>query len=105
MTPAQARSMCAARSSDSDRMSRAPVPPRPTLTSLRKAAAGCKACDLWKLGTQTVFGEGPKAAKLLLIGEQPGNDEDLAGAPFVGPAARCSIAASRPPASIAATRT
>ncbi len=69
-------------------VSRAPVPPRPTLASLRKAAAGCRACDLWKIGTQTVFGEGKKGARLLLIGEQPGNDEDLAGAPFVGPAGR-----------------
>jgi len=71
-----------------DAASRAPVPPRPTLASLRKAAAGCKACDLWKRGTQTVFGAGSKGARIMLVGEQPGNDEDLAGAPFVGPAGR-----------------
>jgi DNA polymerase len=64
------------------------VPPRPTLTSLTKAAAGCHACPLWKTGTQTVFGEGGSKAKVVLVGEQPGNDEDLAGRPFVGPAGR-----------------
>jgi DNA polymerase len=80
--------MCAVRSSRPGDVSRAPVPSRPTLTSLRDAARGCRACDLWKLGTQTVFGEGPKTASILLIGEQPGNDEDLAGAPFVGPAGK-----------------
>lgn len=52
---------------------------------MRKAAAGCRACDLWKNATRTVFGEGRKGAKLMLIGEQPGNDEDLSGMPFVGP--------------------
>jgi DNA polymerase len=55
---------------------------------LRQAAAGCHACPLWKLGTQTVFGEGPAKAKILLIGEQPGDQEDLAGKPFVGPAGK-----------------
>jgi len=55
---------------------------------LREAAAGCQACDLWKLGTQTVFGEGTSAAELMLVGEQPGDKEDLAGRPFVGPAGR-----------------
>ena len=64
------------------------VPARPTLDSLRKAAAGCRACPLWKRGTQTVFGEGPVDARVLLVGEQPGNDEDLAGRPFVGPAGK-----------------
>jgi DNA polymerase len=53
---------------------------------LRKAAAGCKACDLWKLGTQTVFGEGRSGAHVMMVGEQPGDKEDLAGRPFVGPA-------------------
>jgi len=57
-----------------------------TLPALRKAAAGCRRCDLWKRGTQTVFGEGPSAARLMLVGEQPGDQEDLAGEPFVGPA-------------------
>jgi uracil-DNA glycosylase len=62
------------------------VPPSPTLDSLRKAAAGCKACDLWKRGTQTVFGEGRRSAHVMMVGEQPGDKEDLAGRPFVGPA-------------------
>ncbi len=64
------------------------VPRRPTLTSLRRAAAGCRACPLWKRGTQTVFGEGPLGAKLFLVGEQPGDREDIEGRPFVGPAGR-----------------
>ena len=62
------------------------VPNRPTLTKLRVAASGCKACDLWKTGTQTVFGEGSAHAKVMFVGEQPGDKEDLAGKPFVGPA-------------------
>ena len=64
------------------------IPPRPTLTSLKIAAAGCTACDLWKKGTQTVFGEGGRRARVLFVGEQPGNEEDLTGKPFVGPAGR-----------------
>jgi uracil-DNA glycosylase family protein len=64
------------------------IPETPTLPKLREAAAGCKACDLWKTGTQTVFGEGTRRAEILFVGEQPGNDEDLAGRPFVGPAGR-----------------
>jgi len=64
------------------------IPPRPTLTAVRAASKECRACDLWKRGTQTVFGEGPRRAKLMLIGEQPGDQEDLAGHPFVGPAGR-----------------
>jgi len=63
-------------------------PDKLTLPSLREAAAGCKACDLWKRGTQTVFGEGRRAAMVMFVGEQPGNEEDLAGKPFVGPAGR-----------------
>jgi DNA polymerase len=55
---------------------------------VRDAAAGCKACDLYKRGTQTVFGEGPTRAEVMLVGEQPGDAEDLAGHPFVGPAGR-----------------
>jgi len=64
------------------------IPPRPTLPALREAAAGCQACPLWKRATQTVFGEGAVRAPLMLVGEQPGNDEDLAGHPFVGPAGK-----------------
>jgi len=64
------------------------IPPRPTLSSLKGAAADCKACDLWKTGTQTVFGEGARRVKVMFIGEQPGNEEDLSGRPFVGPAGR-----------------
>ena len=64
------------------------VPARPTLISLRKASKGCQACDLYKRGTQTVFGEGAAHAKVMFAGEQPGNDEDLAGKPFVGPAGK-----------------
>ncbi|HWH32719.1 MAG TPA: UdgX family uracil-DNA binding protein [Egibacteraceae bacterium] len=64
------------------------VPERPTLPKLREAAAGCQACELWRTGTQTVFGEGPRRARLLLVGEQPGDREDREGHPFVGPAGR-----------------
>jgi uracil-DNA glycosylase len=64
------------------------LPEHPSLTSVRDAARGCKACDLYKRGTQTVFGEGPKRATVMLVGEQPGDAEDLAGHPFVGPAGR-----------------
>jgi len=56
------------------------------LTELRKAAAACTACDLHKTGTQTVFGEGSEGAKAMFVGEQPGDQEDKAGKPFVGPA-------------------
>jgi uracil-DNA glycosylase family protein len=63
-----------------------PDPERPTLPKLREAAAGCKACDLWKTGTQTVFGEGTSNAEIVFVGEQPGDKEDLAGRPLVGPA-------------------
>jgi uracil-DNA glycosylase len=64
------------------------LPERPTLRSVREVAAGCKACDLYTRGTQTVFGEGPRTAEVMLVGEQPGDAEDLAGHPFVGPAGR-----------------
>ena len=64
------------------------IPPRPTLSSLKNAAADCQACDLWLKGTQTVFGEGSRRARVLFVGEQPGNEEDLTGKPFVGPAGR-----------------
>jgi uracil-DNA glycosylase len=64
------------------------VPPAPTLPKLVDAAAGCKACHLWQLGTQTVFGEGAATSALMFVGEQPGDQEDLAGRPFVGPAGK-----------------
>ena len=57
-----------------------------SLETLREEAAGCRACHLWKDATQTVFGEGPSHARVMLVGEQPGDKEDLAGRPFVGPA-------------------
>jgi DNA polymerase len=58
------------------------------LANVRAAARDCQACDLWRRGTQTVFGEGAARAELLLVGEQPGDQEDLSGHPFVGPAGR-----------------
>jgi DNA polymerase len=64
------------------------IPPRPTISKLQEAARDCRACPLWKTGTQTVFGEGSRHAKVVFVGEQPGNDEDLAGKPFVGPAGK-----------------
>jgi DNA polymerase len=59
-----------------------------SLTRAREEAKGCRACDLWKHATQTVFGEGPAKATLMLVGEQPGDAEDLSGHPFVGPAGK-----------------
>jgi uracil-DNA glycosylase len=64
------------------------IPDRPTLPKLRDAAAGCRACPLWRTGTQTVFGEGAVASEVMFVGEQPGDHEDLQGKPFVGPAGR-----------------
>jgi len=64
------------------------VPERPTLPKLRAAAAGCTACDLYRTATQTVFGEGAAHAQAMFVGEQPGDQEDKAGRPFVGPAGR-----------------
>ena len=64
------------------------IPDRPTIQKVRDAAKGCQACELWARGTQTVFGEGASRAQLMLVGEQPGNDEDLSGHPFVGPAGK-----------------
>ena len=72
----------------SEKSAAAYFPTRKTLPALREAATDCKACDLWKRGTQTVFGEGPRRAQVLFVGEQPGNEEDLIGKPFVGPAGR-----------------
>jgi DNA polymerase len=62
------------------------LPSRPSLRALRAAARDCRACPLWRTGTQTVFGEGRASARLLLVGEQPGDKEDERGRPFVGPA-------------------
>ena len=77
---------------------RIPVPPPPasdedaqrdrSLAALRQAALGCRACPLWEPATQTVFGEGPEDARILVLGEQPGDSEDLSGRPFVGPAGK-----------------
>jgi uracil-DNA glycosylase len=64
------------------------IPPGAPLIKLRKIAAGCTACDLYKRGTQTVFGEGGARARVVFVGEQPGHEEDLAGRPFVGPAGK-----------------
>ncbi len=63
-------------------------PERKSLKAFREAAADCKGCDLWERATQTVFGEGARRAEVVFVGEQPGNEEDLAGKPFVGPAGR-----------------
>src|SRR5499433_1157238 len=63
-------------------------PKRKSLKAFREAAADCKGCDLWERGTQTVFGEGARRAEVVFVGEQPGNEEDLSGKPFVGPAGR-----------------
>jgi DNA polymerase len=64
------------------------IPPNATLSKLRAASKGCRGCDLFKVGTQTVFGAGPAAAHVMVVGEQPGDAEDRAGRPFVGPSGR-----------------
>lgn len=64
------------------------LPQRLSLPNLRSAARGCHGCPLYRDATQTVFGAGPSGARVMLVGEQPGNDEDIAGEPFVGPAGR-----------------
>jgi uracil-DNA glycosylase family protein len=64
------------------------LPGRLTLPALREAAAGCRGCHLWQVGTQTVFGEGAAGAEAVFVGEQPGDQEDRTGKPFVGPAGR-----------------
>jgi uracil-DNA glycosylase len=75
-------------------MGKGESPPRPTipmnrtLEQVRQDALGCKACDLWRSGTQTVFGGGAARPKVMFIGEQPGNQEDIEGKPFVGPAGK-----------------
>lgn len=64
------------------------IPPKASLTQLKEISKGCTACHLYKLGTQTVFGAGAKHARVVFVGEQPGNEEDLKGEPFVGPAGK-----------------
>jgi uracil-DNA glycosylase len=64
------------------------LPDRASLKALREAAAGCRGCHLWRGASQTVFGEGKRDAKVMMIGEQPGDQEDRQGRPFVGPAGR-----------------
>ena len=64
------------------------IPERRSLPRLREAAAGCRACPLWEGSTQTVFGEGPAQARVMMVGEQPGDREDVEGHPFVGPAGK-----------------
>lgn len=87
------------------RLTRVPSDRRPTaaraaasdgttdIVAVRRAATGCRACELWEHATQTVFGDGPVPARLMLVGEQPGDQEDRLGAPFVGPAGRVLDAA------------
>src|SRR5581483_11687152 len=65
-----------------------PIPRRPSHSNMRAAVQGCRACDLWQDATQAVMGEGARRASLMLVGEQPGDKEDLQGHPFVGPAGR-----------------
>ncbi len=69
------------------------IPPNPTLPKVRDAARTCRGCHLWVNATQTVFGEGPASADVMLVGEQPGDQEDRAGHPFVGPAGKLLDAA------------
>ena len=71
-----------------DRNETAQPPSGVGLDGLRAAAAGCRACELWENATQTVFGEGPETARIVFVGEQPGDQEDRKGEPFVGPAGR-----------------
>src|SRR5262245_15121462 len=64
------------------------IPETPTISKLQAASKDCRACDLWKCGTQTVFGEGGPQPRVMFIGEQPGDQEDIQGRPFVGPAGK-----------------
>jgi uracil-DNA glycosylase len=73
---------------ESDQSAAHLIPAQPTLPGLREAARSCRACDLWKAATQTVFGDGPTQAEVMLVGEQPGDREDVEGEPFVGPAGK-----------------
>lgn len=76
------------RRTESAETAKAWIPDHPTLASVREAASHCRACPLWKRGTQTVFGQGLKKSRVVLVGEQPGDEEDKQGLPFVGPAGR-----------------
>ncbi|MEY2490905.1 MAG: uracil-DNA glycosylase [Verrucomicrobiota bacterium] len=82
------KSVAKIRDDDADDWRPARTPKTSSLARLKKAARSCTACHLYKHATQTVFGEGPKGARLLLLGEQPGDQEDVAGQPFVGPAGK-----------------
>jgi uracil-DNA glycosylase family protein len=77
----------------SDDAAQRKIPSTPTLAGLATLAQGCQACDLWKRGTQVVFGEGQPHSRVMLVGEVPGDQEDLAGKPFVGPAGKLLDAA------------
>src|SRR4051794_39574259 len=77
-----------ARHSETSDTAAAYIPQRHSLSTLREAARSCKGCPLWQRATQTVFGEGASRARVVLVGEQPGNEEDLQGHPFVGPSGR-----------------
>jgi DNA polymerase len=81
-------------------MAAKPLPSKLSIVELREAARRCKACPLWKRATQTVFGEGPATAEIMLVGEQPGDQEDRSGHPFVGPRASFWNARSNKPESI-----
>src|SRR5260370_33845702 len=76
------------RTSEEEYWRPAPVPETSSWSELREAARDCTACHLYRRATQTVFGEGPKDAPIMLVGEQPGDYEDVAGKPFVGPAGK-----------------
>ena len=82
------KSAAKVRESDKTDWHPAPVPPTDDIDEVATAARGCTACHLYKRGTQTVFGEGPKRARIMFLGEQPGDQEDIAGQPFVGPAGK-----------------
>src|SRR5215210_1861710 len=83
-----ARSTEAADDGGDGEFSQAPVPETTDWDTVRDAARGCQACPLWKRGTQTVFGDGARRARMMLVGEQPGDQEDRLGQPFVGPAGK-----------------
>lgn len=87
-TTRAARTARTTRSTEAERSAANFLPPNPTLPRLRAAAATCRGCDLWRPATQTVFGQGPADAELVMVGEEPGDQEDKQGAPFVGPAGR-----------------
>jgi DNA polymerase len=82
------RRMAAPKSPDLPDPKKTSARPTTDLAALQRQASACQRCDLWRRATQTVFGQGPPAVTLMIVGEQPGNDEDLAGKPFVGPAGK-----------------